>query len=295
MKMCKKLAALFLVPAAVLAIYLQSCDGGSSGNSAPVTFAVIGDFGVAGSKEAKVAEMVKGWKPEYIVTVGDNNYQKGAASTIDANIGQYYHQFIYPYNGSYGAGATTNRFFPSLGNHDWQAPNAQPYLDYFSLPGNERYYDIVINEVHLFIVDSDEQEPDGITKTSAQAMWLKDKLAESNSTWKIVIMHHAPYSSSANHGSTPELQWPYKEWGADVVLAGHDHSYERLAVDGLTYIVNGLGGNPNIYEFATPLPGSLVRFNEDHGALAATVSPSQLQFRFHRLNGDLVDSVTLSK
>jgi hypothetical protein len=68
-----------------------------------------------------VASQVKGWKPDFILTVGDNNYPKGAASTIDRNIGQYYHDFIYPCRGRYGAGAAINRFFPTLGNHRWRA------------------------------------------------------------------------------------------------------------------------------------------------------------------------------
>ena len=60
---------------------------------------------------------------------------------------------------------STNSFLPSLGNHDWGTPNAQPYLDYFALPGNERYYDHVQGPVHFFIVDSDPNEPDGIDET----------------------------------------------------------------------------------------------------------------------------------
>ena len=109
-------------------------------------FAVIGDFGCGCQAELDVSNLVKSWNPEFIITTGDNNYDFGEASTIDANIGQYYHDFIYPYVGSYGAGADTNRFFPSLGNHDWgdgyiqpPATAVQPYLDYFTLPGNERY------------------------------------------------------------------------------------------------------------------------------------------------------------
>src|SRR3954464_7686127 len=97
-------------------------------------FAVIGDYGADQPAEGDVAALVKSWNPDYILTVGDNNYPTGSASTMDLNIGQYYHDFIYPYVGNYGAGATTNRFFPTLGNHDWgdSFPNPtgdQPYLD----------------------------------------------------------------------------------------------------------------------------------------------------------------------
>src|SRR3954454_847183 len=129
-------------------------------------FAVIGDFGVDGTPEANVAALVKSWNPDYVVTVGDNNYPSGSASTIDANIGKYYHDYIFPYVGNFGAGATTNRFYPVLGNHDWgdTFPNPQgdqPYLNYFSLPGNERYYSFTQGPVQFFAIDSDENEPDG--------------------------------------------------------------------------------------------------------------------------------------
>ena len=81
---------------------------------------MIGDYGNAGPDELAVAELVKSWNPEFIITLGDNNYDVGSQSTIDPNIGQYYHEFIFPYIGSYGPGDTVNRFFPSLGNHDWE-------------------------------------------------------------------------------------------------------------------------------------------------------------------------------
>ncbi|UCD99858.1 MAG: metallophosphoesterase, partial [Chloroflexota bacterium] len=105
----------------------------------PLRFAVIGDYGSGDRMEGDVAALVRSWQPDLVITTGDNNYPDGTAETIDENIGQFYHQFIFPYLGSYGEGAKENRFFPSLGNHDWHAAAAQPYLDYFNLPGNERY------------------------------------------------------------------------------------------------------------------------------------------------------------
>jgi hypothetical protein len=76
---------------------------------APTRFAVIGDYGTASDAEAAVAALVAGWGVEFVVTVGDNNYPDGAAATIDANVGQFYHAFIHPYRGAYGAGADRQR------------------------------------------------------------------------------------------------------------------------------------------------------------------------------------------
>ncbi|HNB53272.1 MAG TPA: hypothetical protein PK530_15080, partial [Anaerolineales bacterium] len=104
----------------------------------PFVFAAIGDYGADSAEEDDVAELVFSWNPEIIITLGDNNYPSGSADTIDDNIGQYYAPFIAPYTGAYGPGGEINRFFPVLGNHDWDSPGIQPYLDYFTLPGNER-------------------------------------------------------------------------------------------------------------------------------------------------------------
>jgi hypothetical protein len=137
-----------------LLILLTSASAAPQTQSCGIRFAVIGDYGLAGQRELDVADLVKSWSPDFIITTGDNNYGNGSASTIDHNIGQYYHSFIFPYFGTFGEGAASNRFFPSLGNHDWIAPGAQPYMDYFTLPSNERYYDFVRGPVHFFVIDT---------------------------------------------------------------------------------------------------------------------------------------------
>jgi hypothetical protein len=258
-----------------------------------VKFAVIGDFGMHNSAEADVSSLIHGWKPDFIITVGDNNYPDGEASTIDVNIGKYFHDYIYPYIGSYGSGADINRFFPTLGNHDWYTTNAQPYLDYFTLPGNERYYDFVWGPLHFFALDSDEHEPDGVNKGSAQAAWLTQGLAASTSPWNIVYTHYPPYSSGS-HGSTDWMQWPFAAWGANALLAGHDHLYERLLVDGIPYFTNGSGGG-GLYNFNTPLPESQFRYNANYGAMLVTASDTEIVFQFYNRVGELKDSYRVKK
>lgn len=73
-------------------------------------FAFIGDYGTNDSDEDSVSQLVKSWNPEAIITLGDNNYPNGSASDIDDNIGKYFHDYIKPYFGSYGAEADSNRF-----------------------------------------------------------------------------------------------------------------------------------------------------------------------------------------
>jgi hypothetical protein len=258
-----------------------------------VTFAAIGDYGSGNQDEGDVARLIDSWQPDFIITLGDNNYPSGTANHVDEAVGQFFHAFIYPYKGSYGEAADLNRFFPSLGNHDLLSENGKPYYDYFTLPGNERYYDFTWGPVHLFALDDIESEPDGVGALSIQALWLKGKLAESTSAWNIVYMHYAPYSSGT-HGSTDWARWPYAEWGADAVLAGHDHTYERLEEDGLTYFINGLGGAER-YDFGDILPGSLVRYNRDYGALRVEATEENILFEFINRKGELVDSYSIGK
>ena len=261
----------------------------SSEPAPPLVFAVISDYGWAGQPEADVATLVKGWSPAFIVTSGDNN-QSDDGSLIDINIGQYYSDFIYPYTGSYGGGGTENRFFPAMGNHDWNGANGASYLDYFSLPGNERYYSFVRGRVEFFILDSDDREPDGTTWTSLQAAWLQNGLAASTAPWQIVVLHHAPYSSGLLHGSSITMQqWPFAAWGADAVLAGHDHDYERLTVDGIPYFVNGLGGRSIRGFVDPPLPESQVRYNNNYGAMRVEARPESLVFEFISRSGNVHD------
>lgn len=258
-----------------------------------VRFAVIGDYGAAGDAERAVAELVISWHPEIILTTGDNNYPNGEAATIDDNIGQYYHEYISSYAGSYGAGAGQNRFFPTLGNHDWNTAGASPYLEYFSLPGNERYYDFTWGPVHFFALDSDSREPDGFRRDSLQADWLQAQLAASTSPWDLVIMHHPPYSSGL-HGSVTWMRWPFEEWGADAVLSGHDHVYERLQLGGLPYFINGLGGGA-IYHFDQIDPASQARFNADYGAMLVEANETSIVFQFITRTGEVIDTFSLQK
>jgi tartrate-resistant acid phosphatase type 5 len=257
---------------------------------ATVRFAVIGDFGDNTTDEAAVAALVKGWKPDVVVTTGDNNYPNGEASTIDINIGKYYAEFIGNYRGQFGPGSQVNRFWPSPGNHDWVS-GLGAYIEYFTLPGNERYYDVDLGLVHLYALDSDPHEPDGVTQDSVQARWLRDRLSSSKSCYDVVYFHQASYSS-ARHGSSQYMRWPFRAWGAEVVLAGHDHTYERLAVDGIPYFVTGLGGASK-YDFpGPPIAETQFRYNEGYGAMLVTANKGAITYDFVTADGVKRDTLT---
>lgn len=271
-----------------------------------VKFASIGDFGSGSADELAISNLVKSWNPEFIITVGDNNYPIGAWATIDQNIGQFYRGFIHPYVGTYGPDtATINRFFPCLGNHDLYSNYGLPFYDYFTLPrnphNNERYYDYVKGNVHFFVANSDFGgyefqgniwEPDGIDSNSYQAQWIKSRLAASTAKWKVVYFHHPPYMSivSGYDSIHKKLRWPFKRWGASIVLTGHCHWYERLNVDNFPYITNGLGGEDIGYEDIGPRrDGSQFFYSDNFGAQLIQSYNDSLVFRFYNINNKLID------
>lgn len=278
--------------------------GGPAAHAAPLTIGVIGDYGAAYlggasfSNVQAVADLVKNWNPDFIITTGDNNYPDGEASNIDTNIGQFFHEYIFPYVGTFGVGASSNRFFPCIGNHEWPfgVSGLVPYLAYFTLPGNERYYNHRHGPVELFAVVGDQQEPDGATPTSIQAMWLSNALASSTAPWRVVYFHACPYSSSASHGSTTHqadnMLWPFTELGATAIYTGHNHLYERVLTNGLNYVTIGLGG-VRIDGFVTPVAGSVSRYNTTYGAVRLTVTETNFVSEFINIFNEVIDSYTL--
>ncbi|MFT4665812.1 MAG: tartrate-resistant acid phosphatase type 5 [Polaribacter sp.] len=274
-----------------------------------IDFAVIGDFGMEGDNALNVSNLVKSWDPDFVLTVGDNNYYDGEFSTIGKNIGQYYCDFIYnpdsPAEERCEGPATQseqNRFFPSLGNHDQSSANdTRPYEAFFSLPGNEIFYDFEWGPVHFFALNSG-QDTDHECCESEQAVWLRRKLTASTKTFKVVYFHHPPYSSG-KHGSDEAMQWPFKEWGADAILSGHDHNYERINEKGnpdFVYFVNGLGGKSIRDCGVNSLDESRFDsfcYNEDYGAMYCTASAEELRFRFFEVgnNAHPVDEFVIYK
>ena len=121
-----------------------------------------------------------------------------------------------------------NRFWPTLGNHDYDR-GLTNYTNYFTLPNNERYYAAPpVDDIQFFVVNANDQEPDGTSSTSKQAMWLKGALAASTATWKIVLFHQPAYSSG-EQGNTLNMRWPFQQWGASAVINGHDHQLRAAA------------------------------------------------------------------
>ena len=85
------------------------------------------------------------------------------------------------------------------------------------------------------------------------------------------------------------MQWPFAEWGADIVLSGHDHTYERISRDGILYLVNGLGGKSK-YSFFGAIDGSQVRYNDDYGAMLVEANQDTVLLKFINRQNEVIDT-----
>ncbi len=251
------------------------------------THCFIGDWGDDNSNTDAVIEKLLAQNPSLILTLGDNVYGSNDPETLFAKFG-----------------SVTVK--PCWGNHDYSdvSPNdLSALLALFDLPNNERYYEVVAGPVHYFVLNSNTQEPNGgyvdattSTQTSQMAIWLKLKMALSTAKWKVVIMHHAPYTSDSTH--TPGarwMRWPFKTWGADLVLAGHGHNSEFIEVSDLPYVTCGIGGH-SLRAFGANTSGTIKKqFNSNYGFLKLTAGCSELVLDLIDKEGNEQYSYTITK
>jgi hypothetical protein len=88
------------------------------------------------------------------------------------------------------------------------------------------------------------------------------------------------------------MQWPFREWGADVILSGHDHNYERLRVGNLPYLV--VGSSAKLRPIGSPVAGSLVRDSTDVGALLIHANEKRMTLQYQLRDGRILDTLTMT-
>jgi acid phosphatase type 7 len=216
--------------------------------------------------------------PGTIFTTGDNVYPDGA---ID--------QFMNCYEQSWGR--HKDRTYPSIGNHDYHTPDAAGYFDYFGSVAGEPgkgYYSYDLGTWHIIVLNSNIPVEVG----SPQEQWLRTDLAAHPTGCTLAYWHHPRFSSGTAHGSSPRMQSLWQalyDFGADVVLAGHEHNYERFAPQdprgiadptrGIRQFVIGSGGRSH-YTFGPPIANSEVRNGDTYGVLKLTLHPTSYSWEF---------------
>ena len=191
-------------------------------------FAIIGDSGQPGKGQTAVAKQLTNWRGrfpfEFVLMTGDNLY--GTERPYD-----YERKFSIPYKALIDGNV---KFYAALGNHD-DAGQIQYKL--FNMDGKKYYSFKPKNGVRFFAIDSNYVD-------DKQLEWLDKELAASGSDWKIAFFHHPLYSSGATHGSADLqrslLEPVFLKHRVNVVIAGHEHFYERLKPQkGVSYFTLG--------------------------------------------------------
>ena len=231
------------------------------------------------------ADLVESINPTVALTLGDNQYEGGRIN-----------QFMSGYDPTWGA--FLSRTAPALGNHEYRSsPTAAGYFQYFGDRAPAAYYSYDVGAWHLISLDSNCDEIGGCDAGSPQYEWLRADLAAHPTACTLAYWHH-PRWSSADHGDKP---WVSPFWtllydaGADVVLNGHEHNYERFApqdpnaeldsANGIVEIVAGTGGH-DLEPLGSPQPNSVARSDTSFGVLELTLHQSSYDFEFRPIPGD---------
>jgi acid phosphatase type 7 len=253
-----------------------------SGQSAVVVaVADIGECGSAGVEQsARLADRIDG----QVILAGDLAYYQGTMA-----------DFLRCFDPIWGR--FRPRWRPAPGNHEYETPGAAGYFQYFGEAAGQGFYAFRTGDWQVLMLNSNVQA--GVGRGSAQFEFVRAELARHRTPCTMAVWHHPLFSSGPN-GSSLFMQDLWRllyEQDADVIVAGHDHLYERFAkqdaegrsdVRGLRQFIVGTGG-AQLYDFMRVTPNSQARIKA-HGVLRLTLHPSSYEWAFIDATGGVADS-----
>jgi hypothetical protein len=277
--------ATIVLAAIALASLTNGCDSEGTSpprNSGPPVVAAAGDIAGCASEDDDATAKLLGDINGTIITLGDNAYEDGTSEEFADCYGPTWGRF-------------KDRTRPSLGNHEYQTARAKGYFGYFGEaagePG-EGYYSYDLGRWHLVALNSNCQDIGGCGVSSPQGRWLRHDLADNRSRCTLAYFHHPLFSSGKY---SPGISQVKPLWeilysaGADVILNGHDHNYQRFAPQdpdgkadprrGIREFVVGTGGKI-LYPIEDLLP-NIQSYNDDsYGVLKLTLRPGGYDWQF---------------
>ncbi len=192
-------------------------------------------------------------------------------------------------------GRVKSRTRPAVGNHEFHSTSATYYFQYFGATAGDfkdGFYSYDLGAWHIIVLNSECNEVGGCGAGSREEKWLHADLAAHPAACTAAYFHKPLFSSGAKHGNDPELKPIFQalyDAHADVVVNGHDHDYERFALQnpdgkadpkyGIREIVAGTGGKSH-RPFAQPLATSEVRDDTAYGVLKLTLHPTGYDWVF---------------
>ena len=262
---------------------------------AEVTLLGAGDIarcdGIDDDSTAAMVEARKG----IVFALGDNAYEHGTDTDYRDCFGPSWGRF-------------KDRIeLPVPGNHDYDTGGAAGYRDYFgsrAVRDGTTWYSEDVGAWHVVVLDSTCDKVDGgCAADSPQVQWLRNDLAACKATCTLALFHH-PRFSSGEHGSDVRVGpfWDaLYQGGADLVVNGHEHSYERFGPQdplgreddarGIMELVVGTGGTP-LRGFHDPVANSRVRAAISHGIIELRLNRTGWAWQFDSTDGAFTDAGT---
>ncbi|MGH2706362.1 MAG: metallophosphoesterase family protein [Actinomycetota bacterium] len=219
--------------------------------------------------------------PTIVAPFGDLQYEDGALFKFQTS-----------YEPTWGRLKAITR--PAVGNHEYRTAGAAGYFAYFGAAAGDApggYYSYDLGTWHVVVLNSNCGEVGGCGAGSPQLQWLRADLAVNPDQCTLAYWHR-PRFSSGKHGGDASLSDTWQalyDAGAEVVLNGHDHDYERFAPQspngsrddarGIREFVVGTGGKSH-YPIGNPMANSEARSDDTFGVLALTLRGGGYDWRF---------------
>jgi hypothetical protein len=248
-----------------------------------VRFLAIGDTGTGTEQQQELANVMLRYRQafpyEFVLMMGDNMYGGEKPEDFKVKFENVYKQLL----------DDKVKFYATLGNHD---ESNQRFYDFFNMNGEE-FYRFAKGNVAFYSLNSNYMD-------KRQLKWLEEEMAKDTSEWKIVFMHHPPYSSGGKHGSSSSLRSVvepiFLKYGVNAVFAGHEHFYERVKPQkGIYYFISGAGGKLRPGDVKKGSPLTEKAFDTDMSFMLLEVAGSELHFQVISRTGATVDSGVLLK
>ncbi len=233
--------------------------------------------------------------PGIVFTLGDTAYDAASEAELRDCYGPSWGRFL------------ERTRFAAAGNHEYGSRDAAPFRTFFGRAAERdgvTWFGEDVGAWHVIVLDANcDALGDGCDPDSPQLRWLREDLAASRARCTLALWHQ-PRFSSGMHGNDPSVG-PFWDAlyaaGADLVVNGHDHDYERFRPQdpsgtpdrerGITQLVVGTGGG-DLRDFGPPAANTAVRSNIAHGVLELTLRPSGWAFRFVSVDGSFSDQGT---
>ena len=242
-----------------------------------------GDIAVCGGAQDEATAALLDGIDGTIMTLGDAAYLSGTLS-----------EYVNCFGPTWGRHKA--RIRPAPSDHDYETPGAAGYYDYFGAAAGTRglgYYSYDLGSWHVMVLNSNCSDvPGGCGSTSPQVQWLRQDLAASAHECTVAYWHSPRWTSGTKHGNDPRVAefWnALYDFGAELVLSGNEHNYERFApqtpdgqldVDfGIRQIVSGTGGRGH-YSLTNVRPNSEVRNTTAFGVTKLTLHADSYDWQF---------------